>query len=332
MTLFTLWFLCCFSFAAYADEGVYTAQKIEEMFPKSDKVLRITNLWPRDYLVHLPIEPAIPENFVLKTIPREVNHCGYFLWGPKDVLDSYDVDNPQSLTGAIFHVYTSMEMAQSGFKSFSRVDELEKQYKKEKVSGLSKKNFMWGKYPVLTFDGKWPNGRDLFNAWIGLNYCSNVLVVKLAVPLSKGRPNDEDRALWKTFLSNTNELPEPDCFLAQGFDMQSGYTHFEPNEAHLTCIAERRKRDNALQVVVFPRDKTLTCSFKKLEKGFAGTKWRRGDAIVKIFLTITKTLPEGGSNIWPNFPITVFLKPVEEFSLDAKALQVIQGVFVIQEK
>ena len=330
--LSTLSFLLGFFCSVHAGDEPYTAQKIEQMFPKSDTILRIKDLWPSDYTVLLPIEPAIPDNFILKTIPRDINPYGYFLWGPKEVLDAFDINDPQSLTGPIFHLYTSMQITQLGPKSFSHVDQLEKDCKEEKVENLTLKNFMWGRYPAFTFEGKRTNGRDLTNAWIGLNYCSRVLVVKLAIPVMEGRPNDEDRALWKTFLSKTKELPEPDCFLAQGFDMQLGYTHFEPNGAKLTFIAEQRKSDKTLQVVVFPRSTDTTYSFKKIEQGFAGTTWRRGAPIIKIILTVTKKIPEGGSIIWTDIPITVFLKHVDEFSLDKEALEHNKSVFVLQKK
>jgi hypothetical protein len=289
------------------------------------------SLWPEEYLAKLPIEPAIPSNFVLKNISKELS--GYFLWGPKEVLDSYDIQDPKSLSASLFYLYTSFEVAQKGPQSFLKENEMEKSLKDLKITDLSKKLYMWGKYPVLTFDGKRPNGRDLLTAWVGLNYCSNVLVVKLAHPESEGRPNDEDRALWQTFLSNSKELPEPDRFLAQGYDMETGYTYFNPNGENLLCIAEKRTDDKkTLQVVIFPLNKDTTFSFLKLETGLAGTQWRYGEKIVKLFLSVTKKLPEGGSINSTNCPITIFLKTVDQFSLDKKVLQLMPGVFVSQEK
>lgn len=330
VTLLAL-FLCS-SFALFAHDEEYSFQKIEELFPKSDKRPRIMDLWPEEYLTTLPIEPAIPSNFVLRKIPEEINLCGYFLWGPKEVLDACDFNDNNSLTGSIFHLYTSMEMTQTGPKSFSRVDEIAQFLKDSKVTHLSKKERMWGKYPVLTFEGKRPNGHDVCNAWIGMNDASKVLVVKLEVPKKEGRPNEEDKALWQTFLSQTKELPEPDCFLAQGFDMQTGYTHFDPHGEKLTLIAEKRKSDACLQVIIFPRSHNVAYSFIKMEKGNAGTNWRRGDEIVKVFLSVTKKLPQGGSVVNPQVPIPIFVKTVENFSLDKDIAQRTPGVFVLQDK
>lgn len=319
-----------FSQSSQGKDSGYTVQELEQIFPRSEKNPRIMSLWPSTYIAKLAIEPAIPATFVLKNIAGADIPTGHFLWGPKEVLDAYDIENPQSLNGSLFHLYTSSETGQTGPKTFSNEEKIEKSLKDMGVKELSKKHSMWGKYPVLTFEGQKSGGHDLFTAWIGCNYCSNVLGVKLVYPTKDGHPNDEDRALWQTFLSKSRELPEPEYFLALGYDMKPGYTYFSPHGENILCVAEERTTDGLLQLVVIPMDRMTTYSLVKTEMGFAGSTWQRGKKAVKFFLTISKRLPEGGSLNYEGVPIPVFLKTVDQFSLDRKVVKKMKGVWVDQ--
>jgi hypothetical protein len=291
-------------------------------------------MWPDDFLVQLPIEPAVPNNFVFRNIPSTIDPRGGFLWGPKEVLDSIDFSKPETaykdIKESILICCISWCVSQNGPDSFLGIDRQEASFEKLHGSDLLKKTYQWGQYPVFSMNGK-IGENEVFSAWIGLQYCTHALFVHLGYPHVEGRPNKEDRALWQTFLSETKALPEPDGFIAQGFHMEPGYTLFEKNGAKLTCIAERRKSDNTVQLVVIPRDKDVTADCLGIARGLAGTAWRRGDEIVKFMLDISRKIPEGGSIEFSAYPITVFLKTVDTFSLREDILEGMKGVFVKQQ-
>ena len=112
--------------------------------------------------------------------------------------------------------------------------------------------------------------------------------------------------------------------------MKPGYTYFSPHGENILCVAEERTTDGLLQLVVIPMDRMTTYSLVKTEMGFAGSTWQRGKKAVKFFLTISKRLPEGGSLNYEGVPIPVFLKTVDQFSLDRKVVKKMKGVWVDQ--
>ena len=323
-------FLRCFG----AEEvEAYTVKKIECMFPKNEKTFRINSLWPSDYVVIPSIEPAVPNDFVMREIACGAYSGGAFFWGPQDAIDAIDEQNlgpslratPKSVL--VFHASADIALIDS--KSFSGTEGLEDSFKAMGARDFFRKTYLWGRYPVLNIGGTF-EGRYLFSAWIGLNYESNVVFARLAYPVVPGRPNADDIALWEKFLSETKGLPEPDCFIAQGIDMEPGYTVFDPHGEKVLCVAERRRGDNTVQFVVFPEAKETTCSFVKFEHGLAGTEWRRGDEILKVYIDISKKDPDGTSIEYRDFPVTVFLKSVDQFTLDQKRLRQMVGVCVQQ--
>ena len=86
--------------SAKAKTDSSTCLGIEAMFPKSNTPLRIKNLWPTGYFVQLAIEPAIPQNFVLKSKPQDP-YPACFAWGPKETLDTFNFEDTTLLPSSI---------------------------------------------------------------------------------------------------------------------------------------------------------------------------------------------------------------------------------------
>lgn len=322
--------LCCllipFSLIISEKGALGLEPKYEVLFPRSQQKIRIQSLWPSDYAARVAIEPAIPSDFIMKRLPPDT-FPGYFAWGPKKVLETCDFKNLNNSTDSFLCFHASMDVAQTGPQSFSGVERLEEEFKKMGAQDITRKLFMWGDYPVLQIGGTY-QGKYLFSAWIGSNYCSNTIFARLQYPSQEGRPNKSDILLWERFLSQTKSLPEPECYIAQGFDMQTGYTWMDPHGEKLLCVAERRKNDNKIQIVVLSQDKETSFSVKNVVVGPANTAWRGLQEIAKIQIAISKKFVEGGSIEMPSTAINVFVKSVEKFSLDKEALQVNPRVFV----
>jgi hypothetical protein len=301
--------------------------KLEQHFPKSDRIVRIKNLWPSDYLLRLLIEPAIPQDFVMKRFPDKYL-SGYFVWGAKETLDKWDLKDAEHLRGPVLCFRPSEEMAQTGLMSFSMEDQIETGFAQMGVKEVSKKTSKWGTYPVLHVSGK-HEGRSFFSAWIGCNYCSNTLFARPMFPCEEGRPNKDDIGLWENFLSKTKQLSGQDCLLAQGWDLESGYTWFDVNGMQLLCVVERRRRDSKVQVVVYQNEQT-SFSFQKVDHERSAMSWRREEELVKVYGDLSAEFSDATRIESPGIVINVFVKAVDEFSLDNEDLQKDLRIFVYQ--
>ena len=148
-------------------------------------------------------------------------------------------------------------------------------------------------------------------------------------PCKEGRPNKDDIDLWENFLSKTKQLSDQDCLLAQGWDLESGYTWFDVNGMQLLCVAERRRRDNKVQVVIYQHGQT-SFSFKKVDHERSPMTWRRGEELVKVTGIFRENFPMQAGLKAPGTVINVFVKEVDEFSLDKEDLQKDSRLFVYQ--
>lgn len=325
-------FLCCLllpiSLITSGEASGGSLSNFETMFPRAEKKLRIQSLWPSDYVARLAIEPAIPQDFVMKKLPQDA-YPGYFAWGPKEFLDTCDFKDLDHIPHSLLCFNASLDAAQTGPTTFSDADALEDAFKQVGAEGVSRHTYMWGNYPVLQIGGT-NHGKYLFSAWIGTNYCSNVIRARLLYPSMEGRPNKEDIQLWETFLSQTKPLPEPECLLVQGCDMQTGYTWQDGFGEKVLCVAEKRKSDNLIQVVLICQDNATSFSVRNITHGLGKTSWRGVQLIAKVHVDISKKLVEGGSIEMQATPINVFIKTVEKFSLNKEALVVDPRIFVRQ--
>ena len=122
-------FLLSFLFLT-AEEGapLDLMPKLKTAFPEGIKKLRINTLWPSNYAVCLSIEPAIPQNFVLRVIQHTDEGEGCFVWGEKEFLDTNDFKILESLTQSVLVFRCSMGVAQTGPEKFFNFDQLVKSF------------------------------------------------------------------------------------------------------------------------------------------------------------------------------------------------------------
>jgi hypothetical protein len=83
-----------------------------------------------------------------------------------------------------------------------------------------------------------------------------------------------------------------------------------------------------VQVVTISRGQDTTFSVNRVGDGLAGIAWKYGEELVKIDLRFSKKLPEGGSIEAPSFCVPIFLKTVDQFTLQTETLQRMKNVFV----
>ena len=110
--------------------------------------------------------------------------------------------------------------------------------------------------------------------------------------------------------------------------MQPGYSWWDVYGSKLLCVAEKRKRDNIMQVIIAcPED--ISFSDPKIACGPAGGVFM-GQDIMKARASISKKLDGGGSVEIPSAFLNVLLKTVEEFSFDEDLLRKDPKIFVCQ--
>ncbi len=213
----------------------------------------------------LKIDPAIPEDFVASSPSGELNLNDWVYWGPKDALDQY-FKNPESLNRSFLRFKLSSNVAQIGPEKFSDEESLktmEAQNPKAFSSILTK----WGEYPVRAVKTE-IQGQPVTIAWVGLNdYGSGwTLMFNLVYPYKSGRPNKEDLRLWDDFISKTKGLKDEEILKAQGQDLQEGFTQIDTSGLRLKMIAEKRKRDGMLQIVVEPENPNFQIKLIAMEE------------------------------------------------------------------
>ena len=299
----------------FCDQG----EELYQQYKSSDKTLRIASLFPRYMVARLAVEPAIPENFVLVEDPKSDR----FFWGVKEeiqpALPNYGAS---ALKTAAFRLYLSDSCAQTGPDSLSTTSsELEKMAKSLGVRNVSITTTKWGNYPVLSVKGKVSDKKLFRLAYIGLN-CPDgwVMVASLVHPDREGHPNKQDEQLWDDFIKNTKALSEPDFFIVHGQDLQPGYTILEHVGFKMTVVAEKRKNDNQLQIVLLPHPPGVSYTFDHLEEVLMGAQWNYGAPLVKLFGTLNLSHNEGWS-VHTDEVISVLVKDVDEFSLKKKDVE-----------
>jgi hypothetical protein len=253
----------------------------------------------------------------------------WIYWGPKDVLEAYFKD-PQSLKDPIIRVKLSDNVAQTGPNSFSVERELQEEHKRIGSSSFSQK-LMWGNYPVLGLrslvDDKFIN-----IAWVGLNDPEGqwTLMFNLVCPDSNGHPDRGDREFWKRFLTQTKVLPEPEFFKAYGQDMRPGYTLVNSGGARFKMIAEKRKRDSMVQLVVIPLASTSSFEYIDMGETRLASQWKYGEPLLKVLGTI-KLDDENLHAVFRNHVSSILLQNVTEFSVD-KDEAILRKDLVIYQK
>jgi hypothetical protein len=273
--------------------------------------LRILDLLP-NLSTPLAVDPGVPDDFVARSLQGPLDPYNWIYWGPKDVLKAY-FENPASLAEPVLRVKLSANLAQTGPDTFSEdLPEALKQWKSDELVCTAMR---WGDYPVFAARMKL-EGRLVLMAWVGLNDrgAGWTLMFNLVYPDKAGHPDNEDLALWTGFLEKTKQLSDGEYFKARGLDMQEGYTLVTAGHAKLKMIAEKRKRDGELQVVVIPESSDVEFHYSNMDECFMGAKWKYGEPIVKVYGTIV--FKRDNFKSINEYVTTIFFKEVSEFSFE----------------
>ena len=314
-----------FLFLYVAVAHVLYAIPPEETYDTKSDEIRILKLLP-GLFYSIAIDPAIPINFVAMR-PR-LDPLDWVYWGPKEVLEAYFKD-PTSLTTPVIKVKLHACVRQTGPDSFNIEKEITELLKKQYPEDNTTIKSRWGSYPVFAFK-HYQEEKD-FGAWVGLNDPEGrgVLVFNLVCPKKSSHPTNEDCELWKKFLFETKQLPEPDFFKAYGQDLRSGYTIISAGGTKLKVTAEKRQRDGKLQVVVTSVTPQTTFQYDKMKECLLGSEWKRGEPLVKVYGTVCKKIGEK-KEIMINDVISILLQTVAEFSVNKEKTKERKDLFIYQ--
>ncbi len=290
-------------------------KEINLEFKPSSRPVRIKSLWPEFMAAKMAIEPAIPDNFVLFNSTTG-NSSWDFIWGPKE-LDTECFQNPSSIKVPLLKFWLSNEVHQTGPQTFSISATIESELKKIGFKNISIKRSMWGIYPVQSLKAK-KDGQFTYMAWIGMNDGSaGVLCARLVFPRSDYIALKGSMQLWDTFINNTKELSHPEFFIAMGQDLQPGYTIVDVVGGTVTFVAEKRIRDNEIQLVFIPNGQDIKFSFESMDEVLMGSEWNYKAPLLKAYGSLSQTIENAQYN-WLCTVTSILLKPVEEFSITKK--------------
>lgn len=129
-----------------------------------------------DLILPLPVNLAVPENFIVKSaIPdREPSLSDGVIWGTKEEINDFLT---KSEKGTVLVAKLSTNMAQIGENEFEGENEVTSSLEKMGMKDIQKKKLKWEDYPILSVQGKSPDGKPFCIAWIGLNHASSVLYI-----------------------------------------------------------------------------------------------------------------------------------------------------------
>ena len=176
--------------------GAVTADTLLRFFP--------------DIICPPQVELGLPTDTQVKMM-----ESGDIFWGHPEALASLQFTRTlESLTldtqQPLFWVRISMNEAQTGPKSFSSPDWSGEQAMKQMgLSSTQVKWYQWGPYPVRALTAE-SNEVFFAMAHVGLNYCSNTLVISMACPKPMSATAiKQAKQQWHTLMTNTRFSPWP---------------------------------------------------------------------------------------------------------------------------
>ena len=267
-----------------------------------------------DLVNQIGVEFAIPKDFV--SLEGRSDRNEWKIWGPKNVVENFK-KSPESLSQPIIRVYIA-DTKQAGSGEFIGCESDAKV--KHDMRRLGAKNvkverLSWGVYPVLAIEAEFPK-TTMLTALVGLNAPDgDALFFALEYPTCSKQPSEDERALWKHFLTKTRQLPEPQYYKAAcGQDLQEGYTVYQLRQSKVKMVVEERISDNKILIVAIPLDKNIQFDFKQASFGTMGGKWKHGEPLAKIHGVFTSH--ESNSSAVFNSTVSVLIKKVNDFSVD----------------
>jgi hypothetical protein len=305
MKFILLALLTCLTNTAFA---IHPDQAIE-----LDNAPRILGLLPSDLVPPLPVEPALPSNFVAV---NSTSCTDWTYWGPKDAVESYLKDR-STLQSAII----AMKLSNTFQSTSGTLDrEIRDACRDLKALGRPYKSNKthWGEYPVHILETSLPE-MTLHNVFVGLNDQSGaILMFVLLHPKPHSAPSKNDIALWHQFIRNTKPLEAPALFRAVGQDLQPGYTVVKTMRAKLKMTAEKRQRDGMVQVVVI-REPGVSFECQQISEGHLGSEWNLGAPLLKVDGIITYKI--GNSTDVIHQVTSILVDTVQEFSVDIESMK-----------
>lgn len=298
--------------AVESNEQLNPVGKSEEI-----SVPRIRELIPKGWLAYPAIDPAIPENYVGGSL--ETNHnfdeASRILWGEKRDVEMFAKDQTAQIKHPVFYLRHASDFYQNGPNSFSGEKSIADLLKKSGVKNTKTEKMQWGEYPVLACENKLPDGSITRFAWIGVNSDGHVLMVNIFSPKpSSVQGEKQTQEVWDKFLHQSRQLEEREFFIARGMDMRDGYTNYTSGTASLKAIAEKRKSDDKLAVLIRPMSPGISFNISGVEEGLMGSKWKHLELCTKIYGQITEK--NGNTTNIIDVVITVLTKSVEEYSFN----------------
>lgn len=254
-----------------------TAKGYPETFKRDYRILKLLP----GLVKPLAIDPAVPDDFVVRAPKGKASLFQGVYWGRKEVLEEYFKD-PESLKEPILRVKLSQHT-------------------------LDHTNVKWGNHPVHEVKTIW-EGKEIDVALVALNGDEGwTLMFSPVYPEGEGRPNEADMAFWNDFIANTRPLNEKEALRLRGQDLHEGYTLVDSAGAKMKVIAEKREDDGVIQVGVIPKNSKVDFKYLGMSDGIKG-----GTPFVKVHGQILQK--KKNFKYAADFTTSVFVKSVKEFS------------------
>ncbi|CDZ79623.1 hypothetical protein BN1013_00118 [Candidatus Rubidus massiliensis] len=290
---------------------------------------RITSLLPCGYYC-LPIEPAIPNNFIAMSETGKLNLQDWIYWGPQEVIEDFFKSDKKQLKSPIIRIKLSGNVFQTGPESFGPAKDLaivEQMKKNPEQYNLIQKKI--GDYPVIAFTNKIGN-HAVTTGWIGLNDPEGlVLLCNLVCPSLDKEPSKEDLKLWNAFLNESTPLVDSEKFKAIGQNLKPGYTLLNLEGSRAKMTAEKRKSDGKIQVVLIPISKDINFQLNEIQECLLGSNWNFMAPLCKVYGKFTKTESAKCKVIIP-YVTSILLDEVEDFSISKEEASLRKDLFVFQ--
>jgi len=283
--------------------------------------LRILQLLPRDQVVTpLPIDPAIPEDFIALDLNGKQDVCLGMWWGPKDIIRT--ALKERSEKWPLIFVKLSSSISQ---KEYGKLDIEAIKRECSILEEMTCQSGNWGALPYALVEGSFGD-KKMNCLFVGNNQNGIVYFFSLMHPEDK-KLEPSAMALWDRFVKETKQLPEPLFFKCLGQEMHIGHTISDSAGRKLLFKAEYNEEKNLVLISVEPHEGTIDFQYSAAELCKMGANWHQNEDMVKINGMIS--VENGWIN--SNQTTSVLLKKTKTFSKRSKDADYHQ-VFKINEE
>lgn len=277
-----------------------------------------------DLMFPLPVEFAIPEDFVAIPLSEEAGLFQFVYWGKETEIKKFINNKP--ISEPIISVKPTVDVLQYGPDIFSI--EMEKDPRFERIHHKDEK-FSWGPFPV--YSRKAILNNKLINmAYVGLNHPDSGVVLMFSLILPEGEEASLNKTypLWENFLHETKLLPEPDIYKIDGQDLQDGITYVNMLYEKLKLTAEENKHGK-IQITSCPLSKGVNLEVCKIKQGLMGGEWKRKAPLIKLCCRLNAKNEKVSEVVeWP--VLSVLVKRVDEFTVPTETIKANLEYFVYE--